>query len=318
MRAEIRALMRLARRLEEKGNLPGALEAYREALDQASQDPDAAALLHELRLIVNDLQSKAPVAVPPSPAAIVSSVPPAEDSLDALFDQAQDAMQREEWVKAYALFQAVYERQPDYQRNGQKVWLLRQKADYHLRQVLESWKELQRFTLKKGWLSSLPTVWSVVFASDGKTLYAGCDDGTIWEMDVESEEALWWENGNSSAVYSVTCSRDNILATASGEGSVQLWSKDGDLLRTLEEHTDAVESVVFSSDGNILASASDDKRVCLWRVADGNLLNKLEHKDAVTDVAISPDNRLLVAASDDGTIWLWRLNDARLIKIFEG
>jgi WD40 repeat protein len=67
-------------------------------------------------------------------------------------------------------------------------------------------------------------------------------------------------------VNSVTFSPDGaLLASGSRDQKVRLWRvEDGDLLYTLEGHTDEVNSVVFSYDGSLIASGSDDDTVILW------------------------------------------------------
>jgi WD40 repeat protein len=70
-------------------------------------------------------------------------------------------------------------------------------------------------------------------------------------------------------VFSVSFSPDgNTIASASGDKTIQLWTKQGKPLQTLIGHGWAVHSVSFSPDGNTIASASDDKTVIVWNLAD--------------------------------------------------
>jgi len=57
--AEIRAFMQAARRMEDKGNLEGALETYRQALELAQADPSLRSLAREIELTIQDVQTRA-------------------------------------------------------------------------------------------------------------------------------------------------------------------------------------------------------------------------------------------------------------------
>ncbi|HAJ59496.1 MAG TPA: type IV secretion protein Rhs [Cyanobacteria bacterium UBA8543] len=110
--------------------------------------------------------------------------------------------------------------------------------------------------------------------------------------------------GHTSIVYSVTFSPDgSIVASASDDATVKLWSQQGKLLHTLR-HDDTVRSVVFSPDGSMIASASDDKTVKLWN-QQGKLLYTLGHNAAAKSVVFSPDGSMIASASDDKTAKLW-------------
>jgi tetratricopeptide (TPR) repeat protein len=314
---EIRALMRVAQRLEEMQNIPGALEAYREAL-RLAQESQNAALAKELGIILNELEKRRTTSAAPATPFPPRQAEPPEDDLDLLFDQAQQALHGQEWAKAYTLLNTIYQRQPDYQRHGQKAWLLLQEADRQMRKALEGWGELQRFTLKKGW-GSAPTVWAITFATRD-TLYAGCDDGTIWHIDIESGTAEPWTSKVPAMILGLSYHADGILATASRDSLVRLWRiPDGILLRTLEGHKRDITSVAFSPDGRLLASGSWDSTVRLWRVADSSLLKTIEgHKHRVSSIALSPDGNLLASGSWDNTVRLWRVADGALLRTLKG
>lgn len=46
---------------------------------------------------------------------------------------------------------------------------------------------------------------------------------------------------------------------------IKLWDVEtGDIIRTLEGHTEGISDIAWSANGDFLASASDDKTVRLW------------------------------------------------------
>ena len=50
---------------------------------------------------------------------------------------------------------------------------------------------------------------------------------------------------------------------------VKLWDIDnGELIQTLEGHTEGVSDIAWSHDGDYLASASDDKTICIWNIEE--------------------------------------------------
>ena len=65
--------------------------------------------------------------------------------------------------------------------------------------------------------------------------------------------------------------------------TLKLWDVEtGQLLKTLEGHTDAVTSVAFFSDGEEAVSGSRDKTVKRWDLATGQPLKTFEgHSDEV-------------------------------------
>ncbi|NJN92350.1 MAG: AAA family ATPase, partial [Leptolyngbyaceae cyanobacterium SL_5_14] len=134
-------------------------------------------------------------------------------------------------------------------------------------------------------------------------------------------------NGHSKKVEGTSFSSDGqLIASASEDQTVKLWSSTGLLLATLQGHGDWVNKVSFSPDNRRLATASSDGTVKVWQLeclsrddqgcvrVEHSLIKTLEgHENWVTDVSFSSDGRSLISASRDGTIKLWS-NDGTLLR----
>ncbi|VUC27965.1 unnamed protein product [Clonostachys rosea] len=112
--------------------------------------------------------------------------------------------------------------------------------------------------------------------------------------------------GHTDAVSSVAISNGNdLIATASHDGTIKLWDRIGFCKQTLRGHTGKVYSISFSSDNSRLASASADGTVRVWD-KDGVCVQTLtEHEDEVRSVSFSDDDMYLASASSDKTIKIW-------------
>ncbi len=127
--------------------------------------------------------------------------------------------------------------------------------------------------------------------------------------------------GHDDTIWDVAFSPDGtMLASASEDTTVKLWSLDGNLIRTLEGHSDRVNAVTFIPPnsglpddwGTVIASASWDHTVKLWSL-DGTLRLTLEgHEERALDVAFYPATAthgpLLASAGLDDVVILWPLD----------
>ena len=179
---------------------------------------------------------------------------------------------------------------------------------------------------------------SVSFSPDGQLLASGSYDKTVkvWSLKQDgasnilpcpsaplfpcSPSVLFTLDGHADSVMSVSFSPDSeILATASKDKTVKLWTRNGRLIKTLTGHKGWVTGVTFSPDGEMLASASDDGTVKLWN-RDGGLLKTFEgaHNSFVLGVAFSPDGKMLASAGYDNSVKLWKVDGTLVATLLKG
>ena len=151
---------------------------------------------------------------------------------------------------------------------------------------------------------------SIVFSSDGKTLFCGTNDGIhLW--DAQTGEHKNTLTGHTDWVSTITLSSDGkILASGSADTTIRLWDAyTGEHKRTLVGHKKRVKSVVFSPDGRILASGCEGGTIRLWDVATGkSRIAPIGHKSSVESVVFSPDGRILASGDGFGIIHLWNID----------
>jgi len=152
-------------------------------------------------------------------------------------------------------------------------------------------------------------VHSVTFKPDDRIPAAGLDDGTIklWKNFMYPDPVVTQGRisqdkieKHEAAITSLAFNpQDQLLASASLDGTIKLWDLDSEELWhlgvdtniTLSEHHSPVTSVVFSPDGKTLVSGSEDGTIRLWQ--DIVLSTRIKNKRSFPKTINS--NELLLA-----------------------
>jgi len=113
---------------------------------------------------------------------------------------------------------------------------------------------------------------------------------------------------------------------------IKLWDGiTGQILNTLQGHTEGISDIAWASDGEYLASASDDKTIKIWSMEEvchlhyrifpkNDLVQRSEvktlngHTNFVFCVNYNPNSNLLVSGGFDETVRIWDIARGRPIS----
>lgn len=98
----------------------------------------------------------------------------------------------------------------------------------------------------------------------------------------------------------------------------KVWNaQTGNIIHTLEGHTDTINFIVYSPDGSKIATGSNDNTAKVWDAEEGTILHTLAgHTGAVTTVVFNPDGSKVVTKSNDKTVKIWDTETGQPITTF--
>jgi WD40 repeat protein len=137
-----------------------------------------------------------------------------------------------------------------------------------------TWRDVRLWDcLKRTELAHFPALGSYIrslaFASNGRYLVSGTDEGTIAVCDVFSRQVVARLAAHIAPIYTVAFAPDGkSMASASWDGTVKLWqAANWQTALTLREHTGPVAAVAFSAQGDLMATCGSDCTARLWEAA---------------------------------------------------
>ena len=107
----------------------------------------------------------------------------------------------------------------------------------------------------------------------------------------------------------ITVSLDGkLLAGATAQGDVQVWSREDGSLRKHFPVGFGVSTMRFAPQGDVLAIGGKDGRVSFWNLQSGAMVfESKKHSAMVEAIAFSPDGKLMATGSDDRSAIIWEV-----------
>ena len=150
----------------------------------------------------------------------------------------------------------------------------------------------------------------IAFTNDGKLLAASDGENhDIVLFDMATMREARRLRGAEARVRDLAFNNDGTRLAAAGEdvtNVIRVWdTTTGQLLHTLEGHTESICSVAFRKDGRMLATGSANGTILLWDATTWERSEPLHNGSAVHGLDFSPDGTRLAAACADNSVRFW-------------
>jgi len=151
-------------------------------------------------------------------------------------------------------------------------------------------------------------------------LASGSDDFTvmIWQPNSQNKKPIQRLAGHGKVINVVSWAPNgNLLASASFDKNIKLWTPNGKYLTTFRGHVGEVYQLCWSADSRMLVSGSKDSTMKVWDVHTKKLKEDLPgHADEVYSVDWSPDGQHVASGSKDRLLKLHVKATIALLVVF--
>ncbi len=144
---------------------------------------------------------------------------------------------------------------------------------------------------------------AVAFLKDGRIATGGADAHiAIWTPGKPKPDTVF--NGHTAPIVDLAVSPDGkLLASASWDHTVRLWSLNSGELRVLKGNEQNVNGVAFTPDGKHVISAGYDTTIRIWSLhGDGITVRHLP--TPLNTVAVAPDGEIVTAGANGKVYFL--------------
>jgi len=146
-------------------------------------------------------------------------------------------------------------------------------------------------------------IWWLQYDDQRDLLVTSNEHKFITKWSMETGKCVQKFTGHDRAVFNFQFV-NNVLATASFDGTVRLWDlSTGQTVRTFAGHSAPVSTVRFCGDDKLI-SGSDDSTLKIWDIPSGRCAHTLQNHGQANWVEIhAPTQRMLSVSQAKVNVW---------------
>jgi WD40 repeat protein len=155
---------------------------------------------------------------------------------------------------------------------------------------------------------------AIAETSNGKWILSGASDNTIqvWDLKKGRMVGVMKDKGDTSTM--VLTPDDRMVIGK--ENAINIWNIENEtLIRSLEGHTDLVNSIVLTHNGKQILSGSLDRTLKVWDLQSGLLERNFRYTGGI--FVVSPDDRRMIFVDNEHTIMSYDFMPGECTPLFD-
>lgn len=163
--------------------------------------------------------------------------------------------------------------------------------------------------------SSSGGICSFAISSDGSLIAFSSEDKNIYIYDTSTGKQKHKLSQNTTANRLLFSPDGSSLFCGGVDDKVYIWDINKEAIsKSLEGHTDVINSIDVSSDLSTLISVSNDKNIKMWDLAKGITMKTITFDSELTAVTYIPNDNKIAVATKSGNIELLDSSSGEKIK----
>lgn len=178
--------------------------------------------------------------------------------------------------------------------------------------------DLSSKTHKRVFKNIKRTVYALEIVPVLNNLYAGCNDGNLLILDLETT-SIKITLGLGSAIFSLNYipHKEELICTTEQGFVFVLSTTENKLVHQFQSGIAKVRSTAVHKQANLLATVSNDEQVRLYNLDDFTLIQEFQaHENGVGTASFSPNGTKLITGGRDAYLNVYNVFDCSLIQKF--